>query len=115
MKRPKLEEYWNNGLTNHERDYKDFIEDLEKYCDDVEEWLEYTTSTANTLLAENEDLDGNLAYYTLLSEANAEEVERLKKALKKACIELSMNEEAMTLDNSYHSWEEWKERFIKDE
>ena len=33
MNRPKLNQYWYEALCNHEADYKDYLEDLEKYCD----------------------------------------------------------------------------------
>ena len=40
MNRPKLKQYWREGLCNHEADYKDYIEDLKKYCDELEHELE---------------------------------------------------------------------------
>lgn len=39
----------------------------------------------------------------------AERLEKLEKALDRACYELSMHEEAITFDNSYHDKDIWKE------
>ena len=84
MNRPKLD--WGNGVDNIK--VYTYLKELEKYCDQLE--------MVNCYQSDGIDL------LTL-------ELEKTKKALKKACVELSANEEVTTLDNSYHKPEDWKE------
>lgn len=36
MNKPDIKNYWNDGLVNHEDDYKEYSEALEEYCDELE-------------------------------------------------------------------------------
>ena len=40
MDRPKFYDYWSHGLVTHDSDYKDYIDEMEKYCDYLENALD---------------------------------------------------------------------------
>lgn len=103
MNRPNKKDYW--GIETKEYiDYKEYVKDLENYCDELEEWLKYVTAVAET----NQEM--------------ADENEKLEMALDKACEELEsldyhnekrQNPFAYTCD--YKDAKQWKEWLMKKE
>ena len=77
MNRPKLKQYWCEALCNHEADYKDYLEDLEKYCDELEHELEVLKEEYNADQKYIEDFDTTKDWYW-------KKIKQLEKALDKA-------------------------------
>lgn len=49
MNRPKFCNYWSDGLVTHDSDYKDYIDEIEKYCDNIEKALNKACDELNVL------------------------------------------------------------------
>lgn len=108
MDSPKREDYlMSNG--NYSFNY---TEELEKYCDELEEWLIYTERVA--------EVNQESADRTELLEI---ENEKLNKALDKACEKLAFTSNkhiieelgSFTLGEINRTKEEWREWCLKDE
>ena len=107
MNRPKLKQYWCEGLCNHEADYKAYLEDLEKYCDELEHELEVLKEEYNADQKYIENFDTAKDWYW-------KKIKQLEKALDKACEMLEHIDRSCYCVNSMTK-EQWKELLAKDE
>ena len=107
MNRPKLKQYWCEALCNHEADYKDYLEDLEKYCDELEHELEVLQEEYNADQKYIEDFDTTKDWYW-------KKIKQLEKALDKACKFISGIFNDHEDERIYWEKEDWKKYLLED-
>ena len=107
MNRPKLKQYWREGLCNHEDDYKDYIEDLEKYCDELVHELEVLKEEYNADQKYIENFDTTKDWYW-------KKIKQLEKALDKACKFISGIFNDHEDERIYWEKEDWKKYLLED-
>ena len=108
MNRPKLKQYWCEALCNHEADYKDYLEDLEKYCDELEHELEVLKEEYNADQKYIEDFDTTKDWYW-------KKIKQLEKALGKACKFISGIFNDHEDERIYWEKEDWKKYLLEDQ
>ena len=101
MSRPKLKQYRCEGLYNHEANYKDYLEDLEKYCDELEHEFEVLKEEYNADQKYIEDFDTTKDWYW-------KKIKQLEKALDKACKFISGIFNDHEDERIYWEKEDWK-------
>ena len=107
MNRPKLKQYWREGLCNHEADYKDYLEDLEEYCDELEHELEVLKEEYNADQKYIENFDTTKDWYW-------KKIKQLEKALDKACKFISGIFNDHEDERIYWEKEDWKKYLLED-
>lgn len=105
MNRPKLEEYWNDGAFDHVNDYLDYLEGIEKYCDELEQEIKNLNNFSDEREVETTSM-----------------FEVYGRALDKACEKLAFasNEHiieelgSFTLGEINRTKEQWKDSVISE-